>query len=206
MIRIHDSIVDMSNSMKYTTRTCSRCGVKKTSNKIYPKTIERSYSGSSRRSINIFTWIGFLVGDKGALRAIKQYLFQSSNRKYGANSTKVVNLCSLCFHRIPPVKGKGIYRIIFFPFFIIYVPIKFLLTSPLIKELTTYIFGIVIWLIIKFFKILGFFGIKILDQDGDGDLDKKDLEIAYQKVSLFFSRFKKRRNKTENIVKERRDG
>ena len=184
-------------SVKYSTRTCSRCGVKKTSNRIYQKTIERSYSGSSRRSINIFTWIGFLLGDKGALRAIKQYLFQSSNRKYGAQSTKIINLCSLCFHRIPPVKGKGIYKIIFFPFFFIYIPIKFLLTSPLIRELVIYIFGIVVWFIIKLLKVLRFFGIKILDQDGDGDLDKKDLEIAYQRVASFFSRFKNKKT-TEN--------
>ena len=183
---------------RYSTRTCSRCGIKKASNRIYQKTIERSYSGSSRRSINIFTWIGFFLGDKGALRAIKQYLFQSSNRKYGAQSTKVINLCSLCFHRVPPVKGKGIYKIIFFPFFFIYIPIKFLLTSPLIRELVIYIFGIVVWLIIKLLKALRFFGIKILDQDGDGDLDKKDLEIAYQKVSVFFSRFKNSKVKQKN--------
>ena len=192
---------------RYSTRTCSRCGIKKASNRIYQKTIERSYSGSSRRSINIFTWIGFFLGDKGALRAIKQYLFQSSNRKYGAQSTKVINLCSLCFHRIPPAKGKGIYKIIFFPFFIIYIPIKFLLTSPLVRELVIYIFGIVVWLTIKLLKMLRFFGIKILDQDGDGDLDKKDLEIAYQKVLVFFSRFKNNKVKQKNkIIKDMHDG
>tara|TARA_B100000609_G_C17068740_1_gene357928 strand:+ start:105 stop:245 length:141 start_codon:yes stop_codon:yes gene_type:complete len=38
--------------------------------------------------------------------------------------------------------------------------------------------------------MLRFVGIKILNQGGDGDLDKKDLEIAYQKVSTFFPRFK----------------
>tara|TARA_Y100001935_G_C17133624_1_gene421884 strand:- start:81 stop:656 length:576 start_codon:yes stop_codon:yes gene_type:complete len=191
----------MATAIKYSTRTCSRCGAKKLSNKIYKKTVERSYSGSSRRSINIFTWIGFLLGDKGALRAIKQYLFQSSNRKYGASSTKEINLCSLCFHRVPSVKSKGIYKIIFFPFFIFYIPAKFLLTSPLIRELVIYIFGIVVWLTIKLLKMLRFFGIKILDQDGDGDLDKKDLEIAYQKVSTFFSRFKgKNKLKKEDDV------
>ncbi len=193
--------------VRHSTRTCSRCGIKKASNRIYQKTIERSYSGSSRRSINIFTWVGFFLGDKGALRAIKQYLFQSSNRKYGAQSTKVINLCSLCFHRIPPAKGKGIYKIIFFPFFIIYIPIKFLLTSPLVRELVIYIFGIVVWLIIKLLKMLRFFGIKILDQDGDGDLDKKDLEIAYQKVLVFFSRFKNNKVKQKNkIIKDIHDG
>ena len=181
----------MSAAVKYATRTCSKCGVKKPSNKIYKKTVEKSYSGSSRRSINLFTWIGFLFGNKGARRAVKQYLFQSSNRKYGASVTKEINLCSSCFHRVPPPKGKGIYKIIFFPFFIFYTPIKFLLTSPLIRELVIYLFGIFVWLSIKFLKMLRFLGIKILDRDGDGDLDKKDLEIAYQKVSTFFSRFKK---------------
>jgi hypothetical protein len=49
----------------------------------------------------------------------------------------------------------------------------------------------------KLLKFLGFLGIKILDQDGDGDLDKKDLEIAYQRVASFFSRFKNKKT-TEN--------
>ena len=55
--------------------------------------------------------------------------------------------------------------------------------------------------------MLRFFGIKILDQDGDGDLDKKDLEIAYQKVSVFFSRFKNSKVKQKNkIIKDIHDG
>ena len=35
-------------------------------------------------------------------------------------------------------------------------------------------------------------GIKILDQDGDGDIDSKDFEIAYQKTASFFSKFKRK--------------
>ena len=49
--------------------------------------------------------------------------------------------------------------------------------------------------------MLRFVGIKILNQGGDVDLDKKDLEIAYQKVSTFFSRFKgKNKLKKEDDV------
>ncbi len=184
----------MSTISKYATRTCNKCGVKKSSNKIYQKTVERSYSGKSRRSINIFTWVGIFLGDKGSARAIKQYLFQSSNRKYGASSTKQINLCVKCFHGVSSHNRPGVLKaLLLFPYYFL----KFFLTSPLIKELVIYIFGIVVWLIIKLLKILRFFGIKILDQDGDGDLDKKDLEVAYQKVSVFFSKFKNSKNKTE---------
>ena len=46
-----------------------------------------------------------------------------------------------------------------------------MLTSPVVRELVIYIFGIFVWLLIKLLKFLGFLGIKILDQDGDGDRD-----------------------------------
>ena len=187
----------MTSVAKYSTRTCSRCGIKKPANRIYSKTVEKSYTGSSRRSINAMTWIGVLLGNKGATRATEQYLFQSSNRKYGGSTTKQISLCSQCFHRVPAIKSKVplLFKLFFFPFFLFYITAKFLLTSPLIRELVIYIFGIVVWLTIKLLKMLRFLGIKILDQDGDGDLDKKDLEIAYQKVESFFSRFKKKKDK-----------
>lgn len=182
----------MTSVAKHSTRTCSRCGIKKPSNRIYSKTVNKSYTGSSRRSINAMTWIGVFLGNKGAGRAVQQYIWQSSNRKYGATSTKQINLCVKCFHSAPSHNRPGILKLLFFsPLYIL----KFLLTSPLIRELATYIFSIFIWLLIKILKFLGFLGIKILDQDGDGDLDKKDLEIAYQKVTSFFSRFKKKKNK-----------
>ena len=97
-------------------RTCTRCGKKKPSNRIYSKSVPKKISGSSSRSINIFTLIGGFLGDKGSATALKQWLFQSSNRKYGAELTKDINLCSLCYHRMPSQSGGyGIFKIIFFP-------------------------------------------------------------------------------------------
>ena len=182
----------MASVAKYSNRTCTRCGIKKPANRIYSKTVEKSYTGKSRRSINVMTWIGGVLGNKGASRAIQQYLWQSSNRKYGGSTTKQINLCSKCFHIAPSHNRPGILKFLIFWFY--YGP-KFLLTSPVVRELVIYIFGIFVWLLIKLLKFLGFLGIKILDQDGDGDLDKKDLEIAYQRVASFFSRFKKKKNK-----------
>jgi len=180
------------NKHQYSLRTCSRCGIKKPSNRIYSKTVEKSFSGQSRRSINIFTWFGFLLRDKGSLRAIKQYLFQSSNRKYSANSLKDINLCSKCYHFVPAPKKGGILKVIFFPFFLIFTPVKFIFTSPIIREFLIYGIGVLIFLGIKLLKSLRIIGIKILDQDGDGDIDSKDFEIAYQKTASFFSKFKRK--------------
>jgi hypothetical protein len=172
-------------------RTCTRCGKKKPSNRIYSKSVPKKISGSSSRSINIFTLIGGFLGDKGSATALKQWLFQSSNRKYGAELTKDINLCSLCYHRMPSQSGGyGIFKIIFFPFYIPYKILKILLTSPLIKELVIFVIGIFIWLIMKILTLLGKLGFKFADQDGDGKLDKKDFELAINKVTNFFTRSK----------------
>ena len=168
---------------KYISRTCKRCGIKKSANKIYTKLVEKTYKGSSRRSINILTWLGLLFGDKGAQRAIKQWLFQSTNRKYSGQTTIAINLCSLCYHRVPSRRsGSGMLKILFFPFYIF----KLLLTSPLVRELILYLLSALVWLILKLLSVLRYFGLKIADQDGDGKLDKKDFDIAYNKVSSFF--------------------
>jgi hypothetical protein len=184
----------MASVAKHINRTCIKCGIKKPANRIYSKTVKKSYTGSSRRSINGMTLIGGFLGNKGAQRAFQQYLWQSSNRKYGGSATKQINLCRKCYHSAPSHNRPGILKLYFFSFY--YIP-KFLLTSPVVRELVIYTFGIFVWLFTKLLKFLGFLGIKILDQDGDGDLDKKDLEIAYQRVASFFSRFKNKKT-TEN--------
>lgn len=184
---------------KYATRTCKRCGRKKSANKMYTKLVEKTYRGSSRRSINILTWLGLLFGDKGSKRAIKQWLFQSSNRRYSGQTEIAVNLCSLCYHRVPSGgSGNGCLKIIFFPIFIPYKILKFLITSPLLREFVIYFLSALVWLITKILKALRYLGIKIMDQDGDGDLDKKDFDIAYDRVSRFFKRLNKK-EETEQV-------
>jgi hypothetical protein len=44
------------------------------------------------------------------------------------------------------------------------------------------------WIGVKILKSLKFLGIKVLDQDGDGTIDKKDFQIAYEKLSKVFSK------------------
>ena len=105
---------------KYATRTCKRCGRKKSANKKYTKLVAKTYRGSSRRTINILTWLGLLFGDKGSKRAIKQWLFQSSNRRYSGQTEIAVSLCSLCYHRVPSGRsGNGCLKIMFFWIFIL---------------------------------------------------------------------------------------
>ena len=47
--------------------------------------------------------------------------------------------------------------------------------------------GIIVWICMKALSLIGKIGIRIADQDGDGKLDKKDFELAINKVSDFFS-------------------
>ncbi len=177
----------------YADRTCKRCGRKKPANRIYTKLVEKTYKGSSRRSINILTWLGFLFGDKGAKRAIKQWLFQSTNRRYSGQTAIAINLCSLCYHRVPSRRsGSGLLKIIFFPFYIPYKILKLLITSPLVRELILYLLSALVWFISKLLKTLRYFGLKIADQDGDGKLDKKDFDIAYERVSSLFQKSKQK--------------
>ncbi len=184
---------------EYAIRTCTRCGKKKPASRIYTKSVWKpSMKGSSRRSINLFTWFGLFFGDKGALRAIKQWLFQSSNRRYKGEITQEINLCSFCYHRVKGKgKGFGCLKILLLPYYLIYK----IITSPLFRELFFYIVSWLVWVSRKFLKLLSFLGMKIIDQDRDGKLDQKDLEIAYNKVSSFFEKIKKklsRRSSTKN--------
>jgi hypothetical protein len=187
-------MMDQTFMTKYAIRSCTKCGRKKPANRIYAKLVDKTYKGSSRRSINILTWLGLLFGDKGAQRAIKQWLFQSTNRKYSGRTTIKINLCSLCYHRVPSSQsGNGFLKILFFGFYIPYKIFKFLLTSPLVRESIIYLLSALVWFILKLSKILGYFGLKILDQDGDRKIDKKDFDIAYNKVSSFLAKLKEKK-------------
>jgi len=175
----------------YAQRTCSKCGIRKPSNNMYSKTIDKIYSGSSRRSVNIFTFFGYLLGNKGSDRAIQQWMFQSTNRKYSGGTTKEIYLCLKCYHLVPRANsGKGIFKIIFFPFYFPYIVLRFVITSPVTKVVLLSIVSILIWVSLKFLKFLKFIGIKIIDQDGDGDIDGKDFQLAYQKAANLFSNSK----------------
>ena len=177
----------------YAIRTCKRCGRNKYANRIYTKWVDKNYKGLSRRSINVLTWLGFLFGDKGSKRAIKQWLFQSSNRKYSGQTKITINLCSLCYHLVPSGRsGSGCLKFIFFPIYIPYKIFKFLITSPLVREIIFHMLSVLVWFISKLFKSLRYFGIKVADQDGDGKLDKKDFDIAYERVSSFFQKSNKK--------------
>jgi len=83
-------------------------------------------------------------------------------------------------------------KIIFFPFYIPYKILKLLITSPLVRELILYLLSALVWFISKLLKTLRYFGLKIADQDGDGKLDKKDFDIAYERVSSLFQKSKQK--------------
>ncbi len=188
---------------EYAIRTCARCGVKKPANEMTSKTVSRSIKGSSRRSVNPLTFFGAFFEDKGSRRAIKQWAFQSTNRKYKGEGTKEITLCYDCVHKVSSANSPSvIFKIIFFPIYLPYlilfkIPfsiLKFLFTSPLVKKIITYFFSFIVWIVLKISKLLAFLGIKILDQDGDGKLDKNDFDIAYKRTKKYFQKFKKKQD------------
>ena len=174
---------------KFSTKTCAKCGVKRPSNYLYSKSVDKKYTGSSSRSVNVLTFIGGLLGNKGARSAISQWLWQSSNRKYAGGTTKEINLCLRCYHFVPEANStKGIYKFLLFPFYLPYSIIRLIITSPITRVLLIYIVSAMMWIGVKILKSLKFLGIKVLDQDGDGTIDKKDFQIAYEKLSKVFSK------------------
>ena len=188
---------------EYAIRTCARCGVKKPANEMTSKTVSRSGRGSSRRSVNPLTFIGAFFEDKGSRRAIRQWAFQSTNRKYKGEGTKEITLCYNCVNKVSSANSSHVLlKIIFFPFYLAYliyikIPfsiLKFLFTSPLVKKIITYSFSLIVWIVLKIFKLLAFLGIKILDQDGDGNIDKNDFDIAYKRTKEYFQKFKKKQD------------
>lgn len=177
---------------KYATKTCGKCGIKKPSNQLYTKSVDKKYTGSSSRSVNVLTFIGGLLGNKGARSAINQWLWQSSNRKYSGGTSKEINLCLRCYHFVPGSNSvKGIYKFLLFPFYLPYSFVRLVVTSPVTRVLFIHIARGLMWILFKFMRFLRFLGIKSFDQDGDGSIDGNDFQIAYKKVVKVFSKAEK---------------
>lgn len=178
---------------KYSTKTCAKCGIKKPSNHLYPKSVDKKYTGSSSRSVNVLTFIGGFLGNKGARSAIHQWLWQSTNRKYAGGTSKEINLCVRCYHFVPRSNSlKGIYKFLLFPFYLPYSLLRLVVTSPVTRVLLIYIASALMWIVVKIMRFFKFLGIKIFDQDGDGTIDGKDFKIAYKKISDLFSKPEKK--------------
>jgi hypothetical protein len=179
----------------FAKRTCKNCGIRKPANQLYTKKIINTYSGKSKRSVNGFTFFGMLLGDKGSARAISQWLFQSSNRKYGGSTPRIINLCANCYHRVG--RKRGVFFYFFLPIIWPFLVIKFIFISPVMKELYAKFFSIIIWIIFKVLSVLRYIGIKIFDRNGDGKVDGKDFDIIFNKIMNLFTK-----NKPENINDE----
>jgi hypothetical protein len=57
-----------------------------------------------------------------------------------------------------------------------------------------------VWIFFKLAKLLSYLGIKILDQDGDGKLDKEDVKIAAKNLSAILS---KKKSNDEKAIKSK---
>lgn len=116
---------------KYAIRTCKICGIKKPANELYLRTINSDLlKGKSSRDINMWTFLGDQLGDKKSSKAISEWLFQSSNRKYSASRTKQINICENCvpsFDNSNHLSGKGSSN--FFKWAIIIIIILLILGS-----------------------------------------------------------------------------
>lgn len=80
------------NKVKYANKSCNNCGIKKPANEMF-KTTKSFKSGTSNTSISWFRTIwGIGIGDKGAERQFKKFLFSPNKRVYRRN--REVWVCS----------------------------------------------------------------------------------------------------------------
>ena len=86
------------NKVKYANKSCNNCGIKKPANEMF-KTNKSFKSGTSNTSISWFrTILGIGIGDKGAERQFKKFLFSPSKRVYRRN--REVWVCSKSCARV----------------------------------------------------------------------------------------------------------
>ena len=79
--------------MKYTTRTCSTCGVRLPQPDMHKVQISVQ-TGSSKRGVTAREFVGFFVGSSKSANSLGNWLFSPNLRKYTRNQT--VWKCSNC--------------------------------------------------------------------------------------------------------------
>ena len=159
--------------MEYAVKECGRCGVKTSSYK---------------------------------LLEIKNKTNNNYKKKYFCHGPNTIN----CYDKVRPMRIGDIFRLIFAPITfvlgfikkvlgIFLIPIKIIMYpfklvyrhNKKIRNAMVYIFGIVVFILMKVLAVLRFVGIKVMDQDGDGKVDLNDFAIAKRKVRDFFDKSKK---------------
>jgi hypothetical protein len=73
-------------TVKYTNRTCHKCGAKRAQPLMIKKEVYEE-TGKSQTTVNGWTWWGAGLGDKAAQRAINRAAFNSGQRTYSRKKT-----------------------------------------------------------------------------------------------------------------------
>lgn len=73
-------------TVKYTNRTCHKCGAKRAQPLMIKKEIYEE-TGKSQTTVNGWTWFGVAAGDKASQRAINRAAFNSGQRTYSRKKT-----------------------------------------------------------------------------------------------------------------------
>jgi hypothetical protein len=94
---------------KYTTRTCTSCGIRKPQPEMVQKEIYAE-TGKSKAGVSGSTFIGMMLDDKKSQNAVNRWLFNTNQRTY--KRKKNVWLCGNCSKKVNN-EDDGILGILF---------------------------------------------------------------------------------------------
>jgi len=183
--------------MEYAVKECERCGLKTTSYKLLEvknktnNNYRRKYYCHGPNTNDCYEKVRpWTIGD------IFGIIFAPIRLVAGI----VKFIIRLPSHLIKAFKSiisfvKKALSILLIPFKIIMYPLILLYRhNKKIRNAIVYIFGVIVFILMKVLAVLRFVGIKVMDQDGDGKVDLNDFAIAKRKVKDFFDKSKKETN------------
>ena len=185
------------NKKKFVEWSCDNCGVIKPANEFRKKNITRigstiTESGEIKRKGNKRMFLSLFGAPKGSnaannpqVRAAQEGLWGSGKHKIETTQRvdvhETLKLCFDCFYSTDKSGERN--------------------TSKLVLHKTS---SFIVWSALKTIGLLRFIGIKIIDRNSDGKIDKKDFEIMYTNVSNFFRNLRKKISGRKKIKDEKK--
>lgn len=112
---------------KYTTRTCSNCGIRKPQPEMHQQEVHVE-TGKSKSGVSGATWAGLLLGDKKSANSINRWLFNTNQRTY--TRKKTVWLCGSCARG--GKAGEAVFKFV-----------EFLVSAIVVIAVLSFMYGIV---------------------------------------------------------------
>ena len=175
------------NKKKFVEWSCDNCGVIKPANEFRKKDITkigstRTNVGEIKRKGSARLFLAALNAPRGSnpannpqQRAAQEVIWGSGNHTIETSEIvevhETLKLCFDCFYLTDDSGKEQKSRLVLYK-----------------------INSFIVWSILKTKSYLKFIGIKIIDRNGDGKIDRKDFEIMYTNINNFFKNLKKRIN------------